>query len=146
MRGMASLLYRLWLAYGPRPAVIRRSRLLDALGPAPDERILEVGPGAGYYAIPVAQRLGPFQDDAFDAAFLVAVLGEIADRRGALRELRRVLRSDARLAIGEVRLDPHAIRPDKLREEVESEGFSFDTHVGGRSGYIARFRGASPRA
>jgi hypothetical protein len=50
------------------------------------------------------------------------------------------------LGDGEVRLDPHAIRPGTLREGVESEGFSFDTNVGGRSGYIARFRRASPRA
>jgi ubiquinone/menaquinone biosynthesis C-methylase UbiE len=42
----------------PRPLITRR-RLLNTLDPAPDERILEVGPGTGYYTIPVAARLGP---------------------------------------------------------------------------------------
>lgn len=32
---------------------------MEVLGPQPGERILEVGPGAGYYTLPVAQMLGP---------------------------------------------------------------------------------------
>jgi ubiquinone/menaquinone biosynthesis C-methylase UbiE len=42
----------------PRPLITRR-RLLEALDPASGERILEIGPGTGYYTIPVAGRLGP---------------------------------------------------------------------------------------
>ena len=33
--------------------------LLDILAPAPGERIIELGPGTGYYTLPVAARLGP---------------------------------------------------------------------------------------
>jgi SAM-dependent methyltransferase len=40
----------------PRPLVTRR-RLLDALAPAAGERILELGPGTGYYTLPVAERV-----------------------------------------------------------------------------------------
>ena len=42
----------------PRP-LITRGRLLGILDPVAGERILEVGPGTGYYTLPVAARLGP---------------------------------------------------------------------------------------
>jgi ubiquinone/menaquinone biosynthesis C-methylase UbiE len=157
--------------------------LLEVLRPQPGEHLLEVGPGAGYYSLPVVQSLQPdghlalvdvdqemldatsrrlrelglehlsearqsdgaslpFGDGSFDGAFLVAVLGEIKDRSGALHELRRVLRPDARLVVGETRLlDPHALSPDQLRKEAEAAGFQFDHQIGGRS-YLARFRPA----
>jgi SAM-dependent methyltransferase len=40
----------------PHPG-ISRSRLLEALAPLPGERILEIGPGTGYYSVDVAARL-----------------------------------------------------------------------------------------
>ena len=48
---------RFWVS-APHP-LITRPRLRDALAPVPGERILEVGPGTGYYALPVAEWLGP---------------------------------------------------------------------------------------
>ena len=42
----------------PRP-LITRGGLLEILEPAAGERILEVGPGTGYYTLPVAARLEP---------------------------------------------------------------------------------------
>lgn len=48
---------RLWVE-APHPLITRR-RLLTILGPAPGERILEVGPGTGYYTLDVAERLSP---------------------------------------------------------------------------------------
>jgi len=42
----------------PHP-FITRARLRDVLAPRPGERVLEVGPGAGYYALPVARWLKP---------------------------------------------------------------------------------------
>ena len=174
-------LFRLWLAYGPRPTGIGRGRLLEVLRPQPGEQLLELGPGAGYYSLPVAQSLQPnghlalvdvdqrmldattrrlrarglgsliearrsdgaslpFGDATFDGAFLVAVLGEIKDRSGALRELHRALRSGGRLVVGETRLlDPHALSPDQLRQEAEAAGFQLDHQIGSRS-YLSRFR------
>jgi ubiquinone/menaquinone biosynthesis C-methylase UbiE len=48
---------RFWVQ-APHP-FITRERLRDALEPAPGERILEVGPGTGYYSLDVARSLEP---------------------------------------------------------------------------------------
>jgi ubiquinone/menaquinone biosynthesis C-methylase UbiE len=40
----------------PHP-IITRKRLLEILAPSPGEQVLELGPGTGYYTLPVAQRL-----------------------------------------------------------------------------------------
>ena len=42
----------------PRP-IITTQRLLEILAPAPGERLLEVGPGTGYYTLDVARELRP---------------------------------------------------------------------------------------
>jgi ubiquinone/menaquinone biosynthesis C-methylase UbiE len=48
---------RFWVQ-APHP-LVTRERLREALGPQAGERLLEVGPGTGYYALPVAEWLGP---------------------------------------------------------------------------------------
>ncbi len=48
---------RFWVQ-APHP-LITRPRLCEALAPAPGQRILEVGPGTGYYALEVAEWLAP---------------------------------------------------------------------------------------
>ena len=48
---------RFWVE-APHP-LITRSRLRKALAPRPGERLLEVGPGTGYYALPMAEWLSP---------------------------------------------------------------------------------------
>jgi ubiquinone/menaquinone biosynthesis C-methylase UbiE len=48
---------RFWVE-APHP-LVTRGRLLATLDPQPGEHILEVGPGTGYYSLPVARRLGP---------------------------------------------------------------------------------------
>jgi ubiquinone/menaquinone biosynthesis C-methylase UbiE len=48
---------RFWVQ-APHP-FITRARLRQVLAPAPGERILEVGPGTGYYSLPVAGWLAP---------------------------------------------------------------------------------------
>jgi ubiquinone/menaquinone biosynthesis C-methylase UbiE len=48
---------RFWVE-APHP-FITRERLREVLEPAPGERLLEVGPGTGYYALPVAEWLSP---------------------------------------------------------------------------------------
>lgn len=46
---------RFWVET-PHP-IITRGRLLEILAPAAGEQLLEVGPGTGYYSLPVADRL-----------------------------------------------------------------------------------------
>ena len=159
---------------------LRRDALLRLLGPAPGERVLEVGPGTGYYTLAVARHLEPggqidaldlqqamldetmrrarargvsnvvsvqgdaermpFPDATFDAAFLVATLGEVQDRDRALHELRRVLKSGGRLVVGEGQPDPHMVPLAALRREVGQAGLHYERHEGGRLGYLVRFR------
>jgi ubiquinone/menaquinone biosynthesis C-methylase UbiE len=173
---------RLWLQ-APHPFVTRRrlGRLLEA---SPGERLLELGPGTGYYSRSVAERLRPggtleildlqremldhtlretaaagldnvtaTQGDAchlpyaaarFDAAYLVAVLGEIPDQEQALRELRRVLKPGGRLIVGELLGDPHMVTLRALRRRAHAAGLTFERRVGSALGYLARFRPAPP--
>src|SRR5205807_9872348 len=49
----------------PHPG-ITRSRLIEILAPQPRERLLEVGPGTGYYTLPVAERLDGGRLEIFD--------------------------------------------------------------------------------
>ena len=46
---------RFWVM-APHP-VITRKRMLEILTPGAGERVLEIGPGTGYYSIPVAEHL-----------------------------------------------------------------------------------------
>lgn len=168
---------RFWVQ-APHP-LITRARLREALAPAPGQRVLEVGPGTGYYALEVAEWLAPgghldvfdlqqemldhtlmraeqreirnivglqgdarslpFGDDAFDAAYLVTVLGEIPDQEAALRELARVVKPSGRVVVGELFGDPHWVSPGKLRERAERAGLRFERRLGSPLGYFARF-------
>jgi len=48
---------RFWVE-APHP-VITRDRLRAVLGPEPGERVLEIGPGVGYYTLDIAGWIGP---------------------------------------------------------------------------------------
>jgi ubiquinone/menaquinone biosynthesis C-methylase UbiE len=55
---------RFWVE-APHP-FITRARLLETLAPKPGERLLEVGPGTGYYTLDVAEALGEGQLEILD--------------------------------------------------------------------------------
>jgi ubiquinone/menaquinone biosynthesis C-methylase UbiE len=48
---------RFWVE-APHP-LITRGRLREVLAPEPGERVLEIGPGTGYYTLDLAEWLGP---------------------------------------------------------------------------------------
>src|SRR5205807_9155828 len=48
---------RFWVE-APHPLITRR-RMLETLAPGPGERVLEVGPGTGYYSLDLARAVAP---------------------------------------------------------------------------------------
>jgi ubiquinone/menaquinone biosynthesis C-methylase UbiE len=65
----------------PRRA-LARERLLEILAPGPGERVLEIGPGSGYYSLAVAAALDGGTLDIFDISqeFLDNVIRTARDR------------------------------------------------------------------
>ena len=82
----------------------------------------------------------PYPDNTFDAAYLIGVLGEIPERYRALRELRRILKRNGRLVVGEVFFDPDFVPLVLLQEEARQAGFAFERSIGPRLYYLACFR------
>lgn len=63
----------------------------------------------------------PYEDGAFDAIYMIAVINEIPDRERALRELYRVLTLSGTLALSELFMDPdykHAKTLIRLADKV----------------------------
>jgi SAM-dependent methyltransferase len=86
-----------------------------------------------------AQRL-PYADGAFDAAYLIGVLGELPAPSAALNELRRVLKPNGRLVVGEALfVDPDGVRLATLRDMAARAGFVFERRLGPGAAYYAAF-------
>jgi len=82
----------------------------------------------------------PFKEDSFDALFLVAVLGEISNRKAFLSEARRVLKPGGILSISEHLPDPDFSPSAKVKSLVEKEGFEFLRRYGAKFSYTLNFR------
>ena len=81
----------------------------------------------------------PFGDSAFDVVFLVAVLGEVPDRKQCLASKRRVLRPRGYLSVTEHLPDPDFHLFSRLRWLVEEQDFRFDRRFGRSWCYTANF-------
>lgn len=167
---------RFWVE-APHP-VITQDRLRSVLSPRPGERVLEIGPGTGYYTLDMAEWVGvegrieifdlqqefldhvtgraaerglgnvtptqgdatalPYEDASMDAVVLTAVLGEIPDPVAALREIRRVLKPDGRLIVGELFGDPHFTTRASLQRQAAGAGLRCEAHSGNWFAYFAR--------
>lgn len=77
----------------------------------------------------------PFDDDVFDAMFMVTVFGEIEGREAFLEEAHRVLKPGGVLSITEHHPDPDfELAPDVARA-VEAHGFTPEPPIGWRWAY-----------
>jgi ubiquinone/menaquinone biosynthesis C-methylase UbiE len=70
---------------------------------------------------------------------MMVTLGEVPEQDAALRELRRVLKPNGRLVVGEILGDPHMVPFGSLRVRAEAAGLRFEQRLGGRLAYFARF-------
>ena len=77
--------------------------------------------------------------ESFGLALLVAVLGEIPDRAGALRALRTVLRPGGVLSITEVIPDPRYQSRRTVRRLAEGAGFRLDRTYGSPLAFTLNF-------
>jgi ubiquinone/menaquinone biosynthesis C-methylase UbiE len=103
-----------------QPALIEVTRRrVEAAGVAKQVRLH----CTGTYALPLTER-------SIDVAVLISVLGEIPDRLLALRELRRVLKPDGRVAVSEELPDPAYLPAPAVRRWAELAGF----RVAGKTG------------
>jgi ubiquinone/menaquinone biosynthesis C-methylase UbiE len=85
----------------------------------------------------------PYEDASVDAVILTAVLGEIPDSTAALREIRRVLKPDGRLVVGELFGDPHFTTRNSLRRLGSEAGLELVELSGNWFGYFARLTAPS---
>jgi ubiquinone/menaquinone biosynthesis C-methylase UbiE len=80
----------------------------------------------------------PYEDDSIDGVILTAVLGEIPDRAAALSEVRRVLKWNGRLVVGELFGDPHFTSRKALQKLGAEAGLALSESSGPALGYFAR--------
>jgi ubiquinone/menaquinone biosynthesis C-methylase UbiE len=80
----------------------------------------------------------PYEDESFDAVFMVTVLGEVPDVPAALSEVRRVLRPGGRAVFGEIVLDPHVVTAGTLRRRCEAAGLRWVRRHGSPLAFFAR--------
>ncbi len=82
----------------------------------------------------------PLPDDTFDRVFMVAVLGEISRKEEAFRQIRRVLRDDGLLAVGEFMQDPdYTLRTTVIRLS-QAAGFELAGSYRELAHYLLLFR------
>jgi len=81
----------------------------------------------------------PLADSSVAVGFLVAVLGEIADRPGALAALRRVLKPGGVVSFLETLTDPDYMFQDSLRDLCRASGFQYLEHGRRLEGYTMCF-------
>ncbi len=107
-----------------QPAMLRRAEAKAIAAGVTNVRFLQARAGDG--------KLGSTR---FDRAFLVTVLGEIPDRRGALAEIFAALKPGGVLTVAEIAMDPHFQRRVTVTSLATSVGFREGKFSGAWYGY-----------
>jgi ubiquinone/menaquinone biosynthesis C-methylase UbiE len=81
----------------------------------------------------------PFDDETFDAVYLITVIGEIPQPERAMREFQRVLAPAGTLAFSELLPDPDYPRPSTLRRLAIAAGFKLKSREGNLWSYTLLF-------
>ena len=82
---------------------------------------------------------GKLEQNAFDRALLVTVLGEIPDRKAALHEIYGALKPGGILSITEVLPDPHYQRQSTVKQLASETGFEEHASFGSIPAYTIHF-------
>jgi SAM-dependent methyltransferase len=84
----------------------------------------------------------PFDNGTFDAAYMIAVIGEIPDPDRAMGEFQRVLKPGGRLAFSELLLDPDYPLARRLVRRARAAGFRLEDKIGSVFCYTLIFENA----
>ena len=82
----------------------------------------------------------PFDDSTFDAAYLIAVIGEIPTPERAFAEFQRVLKPGGTLAFSELFVDPDYPLPSTLERLARRNGFCRLQKLGNFFCYTLQFK------
>src|SRR4030042_851592 len=82
----------------------------------------------------------PFGDETIDSVVMVGVLGEIPDKKRALKEMRRVLKPSGIMAISENLIDPDYPLKKTTKKYCEQGGYQLVKTSGSFFHYVLQFR------
>jgi len=82
---------------------------------------------------------GELGQNRFDRAILVTVLGEIPDRKAAVKEIYQALKPGGILSVTEIIFDPHFQSRRTVESIAEAAGFNQHTFFGNRIAYTISF-------
>jgi ubiquinone/menaquinone biosynthesis C-methylase UbiE len=164
-----------------RNLIFSPRELAERLHLAADSRVLELGPGPGFFSVSIARRVPighlclvdlqremlekararirpagvanvsfaqasatalPFARGVFDAAFLVAVIGEVPNAAACVAQLRDALRPGGLLSITELAGDPDAMTESDVAALAKAANLDHAETFPMRLGFTINFRKA----
>ena len=115
-------------AYDVQPGMLRRTQDKAQAAKLSNIRYVQAG-----------SEVNRLDNNQYDRALLVTVLGEIPDRAGALNEIFAALNPGGVLSITEVIADPHFQRQSTVRQLATSVGFKESACFGHSLSYTLHF-------
>lgn len=86
-----------------------------------------------------------FDNESFDRVFMVAVIGEVDNKREYIKEINRVLKDEGVLCISELAGDPDKLSIEELKALVCTEGFKINNIYGTKRNYTMNFKKLSSK-